>query len=427
MGDDVEDGEASTSQEALLKRRRFDTTNNEPMNIDISQLNGKFTHRPALNNNNRFSILGDLEIESDNAAALASDRSKLKNSSKTVNNPTRTTFCPPIFLYNVNIKLLVDQLQARTPKINFKVKNVNKNKSKLYISDSSVHTEMMALLKEKKVNSYSFTPKELRQTSLIIRGLYAGTEAKDIKEAMDGVVANVVANVSRFSTAFSLKNKFDTGLFLITLLPGKGLGDVSHIKYLLSQSIVWEKPKKKDQEIQCRNCQRWGHIARNCNREFKCVKCDKTHKPGDCGRKEDDDSQPCCVNCGIVVHPANWRGCEAYRKYVSDKKARMNDAREKKLIAANNVNKVIRSSRVNQGQSYASFFQTQDSAPVNPNKKPPIIGEFMKLAHYFMEPEELSLEHEIQKFLDNYRNMPKSVAKTEFLLLLNKVRNSYGP
>ena len=100
----------------------------------------------------------------------------------------------------------------------------------------------MTILKEKKVNSYSFTPKELRKTSLVIRGLYAGIDASDIEKAMQGLVPNVVAKVSKFTTAFSTKNKFDTGLFLISLLPGKGLGDVSHIRYLLSQSIEWEKP-----------------------------------------------------------------------------------------------------------------------------------------------------------------------------------------
>lgn len=45
------------------------------------------------------------------------------------------------------------------------------------------------------------------------------------------------------------KKEFDTGLFLISLLPGIGLSVVSNIMYLLSQSIVWEKPKKKDEKV----------------------------------------------------------------------------------------------------------------------------------------------------------------------------------
>ena len=285
----------------------------------------------------------------------------------------------------------------------------------------------MTILKEKKVNSYSFTPKELRKTSLIIRGLYAGIDASDIEKAMQGLVPNVVAKVSKFTTAFSIKNKFDTGLFLISLLPGKGLGDVSHIRYLLSQSIVWEKPKKKDEEIQCRRCQRWGHIARNCNREYKCVKCNIIHEPGNCAKSKEENSQPTCVNCGKSGHLANRRGCTSYIKYVSEKKKRINEEHEKKLTAANNVSKVIHTSKVTQGTSYASFLQPKLISPTYKSNKPRIIEEFMKLSKYFLEPEELSLEQEVEKFLNNFRNMPKIEAKTEFLRILNKVKNSYDP
>ena len=119
---------------------------------------------------------------------------------------------------------------ARSPKIVFKIKNVNRSKSKLYLADNAVHAEMMTLLREKKVNSYSFTPKDLRQMSLIMRGLYCASEVDEIKSTLDRLVPNVVAKVSKFSTPHSLKYKIDTGLFIIYHLPGKGLGDVSHIK-----------------------------------------------------------------------------------------------------------------------------------------------------------------------------------------------------
>ena len=66
----------------------------------------------------------------------------------------------------------MDQLEARAPKIVFKIKNVNRSKSKLYLADNAVHADMMTLLRDKKFNSYSFTPKDLRQMSLIMRGLY---------------------------------------------------------------------------------------------------------------------------------------------------------------------------------------------------------------------------------------------------------------
>ena len=121
-------------------------------------------------------------IENDNAATKAAERKQLGKSTPSNDKPARQSFCPPIFLYNINIKHLVDQLEARIPKIVFKIKNVNRSKSKLYLADVNIHEEMMTILKEKKVNSYSFTPKELRKTSLIIRGLYAGIDASGMKD-----------------------------------------------------------------------------------------------------------------------------------------------------------------------------------------------------------------------------------------------------
>ena len=116
-----------------------------------------------------------LEIE--NAEDCPKQRREDKAPRATIKN-AKKTFCPPIFLFDVNIKRLVDQLEAKTPKITFKIKNVNKKKSKLYLSDATVHSEMMALLREKNIHSYSYTPKELKQSSFILRGLYHDTEVK---------------------------------------------------------------------------------------------------------------------------------------------------------------------------------------------------------------------------------------------------------
>ncbi|KAI8122414.1 RNA-directed DNA polymerase from mobile element jockey [Lucilia cuprina] len=303
--------------------------------------------------------------------------------------------------------------------INFKIKNVNRNKCKLYLSDATVHTEMMAVLREKRINSYSFTPRELKQISLVLRGLYHGTDIEELKSHLDGITPDVISKVTKFTTPYSMKNNCDTGLFLVTLHPGKNLSDISHVKFVLSQSVVWERPKKKDREIQCRRCQHWGHMAKNCNSDYRCVKCDQHHLPGECNRNENDNSNPKCVNCGEEGHPANWRGCTFYKNYVSRKKQRLREVQEIKSAASSNVNKYI-SSAVNPAKSFASFFHkpSADNKPVQPS----IVETFLKLAEFFLEPEELTLEQELNNFMNEYKNMPKVEAKGEFLRLLKKVQ-----
>lgn len=80
------------------------------------------------------------------------------------------------------------------------------------------------------------------------------------------------------------------------------------------------------------------------------------------------------------------------------------------------------------GLTFASLFQpeqNQNSVPIK--KDSPIIEEFLKLANFFLEPEELTLEQEINIFLKKYKTMQKTEAKGEFLRLLKKINNNYGP
>ena len=103
------------------KRMRYDNPD-LPTIIDIAKFNGKLGTEAPVNSQNRFAILGELDIE--NVAAVKSSGAKPKNSSAGKTIPAKS-LCPPIFLYNVDIKRLVDQLEAKTPKIEFKIKNVN--------------------------------------------------------------------------------------------------------------------------------------------------------------------------------------------------------------------------------------------------------------------------------------------------------------
>ncbi|KAI8122794.1 Nucleic-acid-binding protein from transposon X-element [Lucilia cuprina] len=258
---------------------------------------------------------------------------------------------------------------------------------------------MMALLREKKIKSYSFTPKEFKQISLVLRSLYYKTDVQEIKSALDQLVPDTINNINKFTTALSRKNKVDTGLFLVVLAPGKKLTDISQIKYLLNQTVIWEKPKRKNQEIQCHRCQLWGHVARNCNSDFKCVKCDKSHPPGECELSQIQNSKPTCVNCGEEGHPANWRGCVAYKKYVKGKLERLDKARKDNLLVSRNVSNAIKTTTVTPGLTFASLFHSNLNNNNSKNRCSPIVEEFLKLSKLFLEPEEPTLEQEIHKFL----------------------------
>lgn len=86
-------------------------------------------------------------------------------------------------------------------------------------------------------------------------------------------------------------------------------------KALNSIIVNWQKFNKKNKKLsQCRNCQEFGHVARNCGQQYRCVKCVDVHEPGKCTVIK-GVSQPKCVNCG-EAHPANNKHCQSYLSYM---------------------------------------------------------------------------------------------------------------
>jgi hypothetical protein len=95
--------------------------------------------------------------------------------------------------------------------------------------------------------------------------------------------------------------------------------------------IKWEKfdfSKKKNS--QCKNCQLYGHVARNCGRAYRCIKCIETHLPGQCNNIN-EETEATCVNCSNH-HPANSKSCPYYLKHIKNiENARKNKPKVKNI------------------------------------------------------------------------------------------------
>ena len=91
---------------------------------------------------------------------------------------------------------------------------------------------------------------------------------------------------------------------------------LKHQHSAIDQLIVkWEKYDfRRRRPMPCRNCKMWGHAAINCKRPYRCIKCDQSHEPGKCARKDRNIGHPTCVYCG-GEHPANSQTCPSFKKY----------------------------------------------------------------------------------------------------------------
>lgn len=407
------------------KKRKFQGD----VNIDISKC--QFNKLDKLVNNinrtNKYSLLGDLNLESENPHINKNPiNSKINNDSQPQVR-SRNTYCPPIFLENINVKSLIDQLNSKN--VEFKIKNQSKYRSKLYFRDPSAHSEMMQLLKEKEISSYTYTPKEYKRQSLVCRGLYYKSDIDDIKTEIDSIVPDTVDSITKFSTEYSRKQGIDTGLFLVILKPNRRANELLGVKYILNQVVSWERPKASTKVPQCWRCQKWGHYSRNCSRPFSCVKCNEKHSPGECKFVPENNELPFCVNCNESGHTSNYRGCPAYKKYVKFRKDSLMEARNRKLSAADNVARALNASNNIVGdRSFSSLFDVMNVVQTqNRPEKPVIIQEFMKIAKILCAPEPMTLEDKIYNFMQNYKSMGKVQAKQECLSLIKEIQDGYGP
>ena len=113
-------------------------------------------------------------------------------------------------------------------------------------------------------------------------------------------------------------------------------GYTTQVTGLLKLEFIMEMPKEVflgrvryevqdyvTETIQCWNCQKLGHISKNCKSQPVCVFCGtKGHRKGDnrCGNK-----RVCCANCK-ESHPSSYRGCIAF---LREKEAHRIRAKEK--------------------------------------------------------------------------------------------------
>ena len=79
---------------------------------------------------------------------------------------------------------------------------------------------------------------------------------------------------------------------------------------------------EKNNIIQCRRRQQYGHIKSYCNKPIMCVKCGGSHNSKECNKSKDTPAK--CALCG-GNRRANYKGCEHYRNLIKGNSTFRND------------------------------------------------------------------------------------------------------
>lgn len=229
------------------------------------------------------------------------------------------------------------------------------------VESLEAHNTLKRFLSQQKIPFYTFTTSENKPLRLVLKGVHHSYTPFEIVEDLTAKKVNVVSVQQMYG-----KGKINLDMFIVNFEQGTKLAELSKtIKYVCHQSVSWQNFIKKHTGTQCRKCQRFGHAATNCGLEYRCVKCTDSHAPGDCPLENDQPAT--CVNCK-ESHPASYKKCPAYTKYVENMKKPQRQKTGKNLSNTNNVKSSIFSSKtslVNNSVSYSQALKMNNTNKEN--------------------------------------------------------------
>lgn len=188
------------------------------------------------------------------------------------------------------------------------LKIVSKQKIQVSCYNHADKLKLIESLNSKLLRHYTFSEASEKSTIFVLRGFYKATTDEMLKALQE---SDVKAEKVTF-----LSDNEESPIYIVHFKKGEvNFNDLSFNHKSIDNLIVkWEKlDQSRKRPTQCHRCQLWGHSARNCGREFRCVKCTEKHEPGSCSRTTREGNAK-CVNCD-GDHPANSRQCHAFLSY----------------------------------------------------------------------------------------------------------------
>lgn len=138
-------------------------------------------------------------------------------------------------------------------------------------------------MKKKLIKFFTYTPKILKSQTILLKGVDTSFKPEEIEQEiwmLDLPYLKLIKVIEFFTDQKNRENnKFS--FFLVQLSAASTLSNLTNVKFMLNQVVTWERLRKRDPII-CSRCQRAGHSKNNCNLDYRCIKCDKNHGPGDC-------------------------------------------------------------------------------------------------------------------------------------------------
>lgn len=234
-----------------------------------------------------------------------SSRYEALQSLNSENNSEPIIKIPPMIMHNVEkYDQIISDIKS-VAKSDFTTKSTG-TQLKIMFTTIEDYRTFRHYCVEKNKQFYSFRDPTQKVFNAVLKGIPTCYSEADILKELD-LVKFPVIKVTRLYD--KKKNPIE-----ICALEIKDTNEAKTIYKLnrLMHCVVQVQPRiNRNNPIQCKRCQRFGHSQANCHLTPRCVKCKDTHHYKECLKPE--TTKPTCVNCG-GEHTANYKGCRVFKE-----------------------------------------------------------------------------------------------------------------
>lgn len=395
------------------KRRKKSSESTKSVEIDKKRTKSNSNNNNKINNNkkNTQPINNNISIQTN-----SNIQNKATTSTITNNGAQKQIKPPSIIAFYNNHKDL-----------QYKIKSITNNTNTLiYIRNEVVKIQCLTkidfekikgMLQKQQIHYYTYTPRDEKPITMVLKNISTTYEAAEIHAAIQEKDPQI--------NVIQVKN-LNSWNWLIQVKDINSQQKINNMRSLLGFGIRVERYRGK-KLLQCKNCQRYNHLATNCNMPYRCMKCTENHEPGKCKipakennndphiiEKEDGTKNAVkgipltCVNCG-KNHPANYAQCE-YRIKIEEKKRTQYNQIANKPIR-------IQSNFVRQNVSYSAMAKTSQNTKSNSNQTNANFDINKEVEQHFGKDLNTCL-NKINSFIPKYKGLNQNERKNALFSLM---------
>lgn len=257
------------------------------------------------------SRISDHEMDSDGSESTMKSANNFKSASNYQNNTKNKPIIIKSKDNNNNIIVLKQKLIELQLTKNYTIKSLRDNQIQIQTQCKEDKAKVVEFLKSNNqtVEYHTFTEKDEKNSMYVLKNhhyLDLNQMLELLKSENVPAISVSFLNNSKTHPSYIVHfEKNSTNLFVLR----------TQFKVIEHCIIKWEKFDSSKKKIsQCHNCQLYGHTAKNCGHQYRCVKCVEIHEPGKCSRTNKSEGTPKCVNCN-GDHAANSKQCPKFINY----------------------------------------------------------------------------------------------------------------